>query len=537
MSARRLCRIVTVFALIAPWWTQIGPLANPSLAQEAVTNVDKPGTFNKYLTPSMVDRWVFPGKQGQLVMVRIQTKEFDATLKLVQVVDGVEQQLLEVDDDGSNANLAYRLPADGEYKLLVHGFEFKGGGNYSVALQQVQPQATAVGEVATGSFDDQGTAWLHFSNSDESFVRVDFAGGGGARYEVLDPKGVPIRAWADLVRLETSGDHYLRLDGARGRRFELRLHPVVRRFLPRDVLEVEDMKPKSARVFDIPGTETSFGLLELEVTGDLFTQFVVPTRGKTATQTQALQSKRGPQMLEVPSKGKYRRYAMVWGEDETYQLQIATERGANVKLHFFDPRIRIAIKEPIKDSLPVGAVQFFTVNADQGQALTLSCRSESFDSELRLYDKAGQMILGDDDGGGGFDAKLRYIPFASSEMILAVSSRGHGGSGAYTLQAQVEAPKRIELDVKEAGTLAAGETGFYVFDGVAGQKVLFLLQSEHEQPVLKLLNTNGVELAQSVGQQIRDAVLVHEFTESGRFAIALHQSAEGAFQLRAILAN
>lgn len=537
MSARRLCRIVTVFALIAGWWTQIGPLANPSLAQEAVTNVDKPGTFNKYLTPSMVDRWVFPGKQGQLVMVRIQTKEFDATLKLVQVVDGVEQQLLEVDDDGSNANLAYRLPADGEYKLLVHGFEFKGGGNYSVALQQVQPQATAVGEVATGSFDDQGTAWLYFSNSDESFVRVDFAGGGGARYEVLDPKGVPIRAWADLVRLETSGDHYLRLDGARGRRFELRLHPVVRRLLPRDVVAVEDMKPKSARVFDIPGTEASFGLLELEVTGDLFTQFVVPTRGKTATQTQALQSKRGPQMLEVPSKGKYRRYAMVWGEDETYQLQIATERGANVKLHFFDPRIRIAINEPINRSLPVGAVQFFTVNAEQGQALTLSCQSESFDSELRLYDKAGQMILWDDDGGGGFDAKLRYMPFASSELILVVSSRGHGGSGAYALQAQVEAPKRIELDVKEAGTLAAGETGFYVLDAVAGQKVLFLLQSEHEKPMLKLLNTNGVELAQSVGQQSRDAVLVHEFTESGRFAIALHQAAEGAFQLRAILAN
>ncbi len=68
------------------------------------------------------------------------------------------------------------------------------------------------------------------------------------------------------------------------------------------------------------------------------------------------------------------------------------------------------------------------------------------------------------------------------------------------MQAQVEAPKRIELDVKEAGTLAAGETGFYVFDAVAGQKVLFLLQSEHEQPTLRLLNTNGVELAQSVGQ-------------------------------------
>jgi hypothetical protein len=537
MRALRLCRILTVCALIAPWWPPIGPLANPLLAQEAVTNVDKPGTFNKYLTPSMVDRWVFNGKQGQLVMVRIQTKEFDATLQLVQVVDGAEQQLLEVDDDGSNANLAYRLPADGEYKLLVHGFEFKGGGNYSVSLQQVQTQATAVGEVATGSFDDQGMAWLHFSNSDESFVRVDLAGGGGERYEVLDSKGVPLPAWADLVRLQTSGDHYLRLDGARGRRFELRLHPVVRSLLPRDVATVEAMKPKSARVFDIPGTEASFGLLELEVTGDLFAQFVVPNRTKTATQTQALQSKRGPRMLEVPSKGKFRRYAMVWGEEETYQLQIATERGADVKLHFFDPRLRLAINEPINRTLAVGAVQFFTVHAEQGQALTLSCQSESFDSELRLYDKSGQMIMGDDDGGGGFDAKLRYMPFASSELILAVSSRGHGGSGAYTLQAQVEAPKRIGLDVKEAGTLAAGETGFYVVGAVAGQKLLFLLQSEHEQPVLKLLNTNGVELAQSTSQQSRDAVLIHEFTESGRFAIVLNQSAEGAFQLRVILAN
>lgn len=505
--------------------------------QETVTNLDQPGTFNKYLTPSMVDRWVFQGQQGQLVLARVETREFDATLKLVQVIDDTEHLLLEVDDDGSNASLAFRLPADGEYKLLVHGFEFKGGGNYTVVLEQVRVFATAIDEVAAHSFDDRGTAWLYFQAAEESFVVVDLAGGSGARYDIRDSKGLPIDTWAGMVRLESQGEYYVRLDGARDRRFELRLHSVARRSLERDTSAEETMKPKSARVFDVAGKEASFGLLEIEVEGDLNTRFVLPARTKSATQTQSIQAKRGPRMIEVPSKGKYRRYAVVWGEDDTYQLQMVSDRGCAVKVRFVDPCIGLESVAMTQRNLPVGAMEFFRIPAEQGETLKLHCQSESFDSELRLYDKTGQLVARDDDGGGGFDAKIRYMPFATSELILGVSSRGNGGSGGYTLQTEAELPKQIVLDVKEVGKLATGETGFYSMDVQAGQKVLFHLQSQYEQAAITLLNANGIEVAQSSSQNHRDAVLVFEFTDSGRFAIVVRLAAEGTFQLRAIPAN
>lgn len=517
----------------------VGPSLSPlyGATQEAVTNLDEPGTFNKYLTPSMVDRWVFQGQQGQLVLARVETKEFDATLKLVQVTGETEQVLLEADDDGSNASLAFRLPADGEYKLLVHGFEFKGGGNYTVVLEQVRVFPTAVDEVAAHSFDDRGTAWLYFQAAEESFVVVDLAGGSGAQYDVRDSKGLPIEPWAGLVRLESQGEYYVRLDGARDRRFELRLHSVIRRSLERDSNVEETMKPKSAQIFDVSGKEASFGLLEIEVTGDLHTRFLLPTRTKSATQSQSIQAKRGPRLIDVPSKGKFRRYAVVWGEDDTYQLQMVSDRGCAVKVRFFDPRIGLANEAPIQRNLSVGAMEFFRVSAEQGQTLKLHCQSESFDGELRLYDKTGQLVAWDDDGGGGFDAKIRYMPFATSELILGVSSRGNGGSGGYALQAEVEPPKQIVLDVKEVGKLATGETGFYSLDVEAGQKVLFHLQSQYEQATITLLNANGIEVAQSSSQNNRDAVLVHEFTDGGRFAIVINMAAEGTFQLRAIAAN
>ncbi len=513
------------------------PSSSQLSAQESNTNVDEPGTFNKHLTPGMVDRWLFSGVQGQLLVAGVTTNEFDATLKLVQIIDGNEHPLREVDDQGSNANLAFRLPADGEYKLLVHGFEFKGGGNYSVSLEQVQVSPTAIGERTSGSFDEQGTAWLYFNNAEDAYVTVDFVGGGGAYHEARDSQGLPIESWAGMVRLESAGEYYIRLHGARDRRFELQLHLAKHQVLEKDAVVVESLNRKSASVFNIPGQESSFGFVEVEVSGDLATRLILPTRPKSTQQAQAMQSKRGPQMLEVPSKGKYRRYAMVWKGNETYQLHLASERGADVQIRFFDPRQNLVPGEPADQVLPVGATQFFKMVTEQGQSLTLTSRSSSFDSYLRLYDKNGQVLAWDDDGGGGLDAKIRYMPFAKSELILAVSSRGDGGGGSYGLQAEVEAPKQLQLDVKAAGRLAAGETGFYALSVNARQKVLWHLQSDQEQAVIRILNANGVELASTTSGQSRDAVLVHEFTEGGHFAIVITMAAEGSFQLKAIPAN
>jgi hypothetical protein len=510
-------------------------------AQESVREIEEPGTFNKYLTPGVVDRWSFSGKQGELVISSVRTTEFDAILKLVQVIGDDEKILEEIDDDGSNAHLATRLPADAQYKVLVHGYEFKGGGNYRLSLESFPVTPVKIDQPVSETLNEQGISWLCFSAEPDTFVYAGMVGSSpnplgtaGSALQILDPQGRPVAGWAGLAHLESGGEYYVRVEGSIGQPFELQLNSAGRGPLAIDSDRPETLGPGSALILELPLDGPSFGVIELEVAGDVAAQVVAATQKSTAPNSSAVQPKRDLTFVEIPSKGSFRRYAMIREGAAAYQLRMASQLGGRVQIRYADPRQELSPTASHDGRLPVGSVQFFRLPGAQGRAVNLTCTSSDFDCEVRLYDAAGQVVATDDDGGGGFNAQLRYLPFKTADLMVAVTSRGYGGGGVYQLSSTQKEPLLLETINRIQGTLAAGEVGIFSFQATEEQKVLFHLASEVENAQIRLLNANGVEVQSVRSAKARDVVLVQKFLSAGTWTVLITLPQPGAFQLRAI---
>ncbi|HMO14451.1 MAG TPA: hypothetical protein PKD64_07075 [Pirellulaceae bacterium] len=499
--------------------------------QESDRTVDTPGAFDKYLTPSTVDRWTFTGKKGELILVGVKTTEFDAILKLVQVADEEERQLLDVDDDGSDAHLALRLPEAGEYRIVVHGYEYKGGGNYRMNLEQIEATEISIGVSTVGVLNNQGVAWFYLSGEKQDTVAVDLFGSPGLRWQARNTKGLPHSVWLDTFKFDESGEYYLRVEGPAAGRFELRLNPAARKPLDLETQLSATLDRKSALLFDVHADDQTFGVFELEVLGDV-QSILVPAIEKKSQQSASVQHKPDMQFIEIPSKGRFKRYAVVWGDKEKYQLKLYSARGANVRINYTDPRQEIDPQTSLSADLPLGSIHFFKIRAEAGQALTFKCESDRFDSQLQLYDGSGKTLGFDDDGGGGLNSKLKHLSFTSSDLILAVSSRGYGGGGEYLLSTEIERPQKLVLGEKYKGNLASAESGFFELQATEKQKTIFHLQSEHINSTIRILNAHGVIMAVANSGQNKDAVLVHEFSASGTYIVLLTLGDQGAFQFR-----
>lgn len=538
-----------------------GVLGGVAGGQESVRNVDQPGTFNKYLTPGTVDRWVFTGEAGQLLLAAVSTQEFDSIVKLVQIVNDQEQVLLEYDDDGSDAHLATRLPAAGTYQVQVHGYQFRGGGNYELTLETSAVSETKPGQTATIETDKRGRAWLYFSAETQTFLSTNWVGGSGLELELRDPQGVPVPRWANLAHLVEGGEYYVRVAGPAARRGSLLLTPAGRGVLETTVERTVTLPPNSAVVLDLPADGPDLALLELSMSGDLASQVVAPEVVEPGPGISSITRPPGVQFLPVPSKGSVRRFvvlnrpltaaggaASTPGQPEAaglasaasgtagpLQLQLATQFGAQVSCRYLDPRQALAVNGRHEGTLAVGGTQYFQLTAAAGDSITWACRSTAFDAELRLYDATGRLVATDDDGGGGLDAQLRYLAFRPETLLLTVSSVGNGGGGAFQLETVSQRPVSIErVGATITGQLAAGETRLFTIPAQAGQKWLFHATSPVADGSLQLLNAAGVEVAQATGHAARDVVLVHEFTEEGDYTLVLRLPRSGDYQLRVL---
>jgi hypothetical protein len=71
----------------------------------------------------------------------------------------------------------------------------------------------------------------------------------------------------------------------------------------------------------------------------------------------------------------------------------------------------------------------------KGTVYVIDLVSKDFDAFLRLEDSEGNPLAEDDDGGGGFNARLFFIPPATAEYALIATSH-NAKSGKYRLTVQ-----------------------------------------------------------------------------------------------------
>ncbi len=186
----------------------------------------------------------------------------------------------------------------------------------------------------------------------------------------------------------------------------------------------------------------------------------------------------------------------------------------------------------------------YTLNAEAGQAVTITLSSEAFDAYLTLQDGDGNVLAeNDDDPSRGTDSTIQsfVLPSASSYTILVESYGQHGNSGAetgdYTLSVTEQQIEHIEYSQSIQGQLTSDELSKdYVFTGQAGDVVVITENSDDFDSYLHLLDSTGNELTSNddSGSSLNSMIGPYTLPNSGNYTIratSLDGTVSGSFTL------
>ncbi|WRH69028.1 MAG: PPC domain-containing protein [Planktothrix sp. GU0601_MAG3] len=84
---------------------------------------------------SLYDEYTFEGKQGQSILIRLESQDFDSYLALFDS----KGKLIAENDDASqsdkNAEIRVTLPATGRYRVVVNAYDKTGRGQYLLTVR------------------------------------------------------------------------------------------------------------------------------------------------------------------------------------------------------------------------------------------------------------------------------------------------------------------------------------------------------------------------------------------------------------------
>jgi hypothetical protein len=480
------------------------------MSQETVRHLEQPGEFGKYLTPGMTDRWIFQGNRNDTVIVHVTTREFDSVIRLVRSVDGTEQVLTEIDDEGSDGWLCRRLPADGEYTVCVCGFGNNGGGNYTLSLGQFVATAIEFDQVRIGTFHDAGKAWFYFNAEPDSAVTVKTTGND---WQVHDPRGRSIESWQRVVGLEAGGEYLLELGGQAGHRFELELGRPQRLSCETGQELFVHLEREEAAIVEMTGQTAESRVIELSMNGALESQLIyAPLVSTGSRRPDDGEGRPDIAFLPIGSKGQFTRYAVIWGRNGRYQLWLYSAQGAEGTARYRELSTTIQVNQSVNEKLAVGDTRFYRIGLEQGLTTSALLTTDEFDPLIRLFSNKGRQIRSDDDSAEGLNARLQHSAFTSEEVLLSVAAVGNGGGGNFTLGIVTVEARHLELNRKQTGRVSEGATEQWVFSAKQGQTLIFHVASDSGKPKLVLRNAGGIELEAVTSRgDSKNAILLYTF--------------------------
>lgn len=151
----------------------------------------------------------------------------------------------------------------------------------------------------------------------------------------------------------------------------------------------------------------------------------------------------------------------------------------------------------------------YSFNGTAQQQLVITQSSSAFDSYLYLRGPNGEVIVQNDDGGGGLNSQIQIGLPSTGTYVLEVTSYGENSTGAYSLllgtrscstpTIGVGQPRSGTLTTSDCRSPARGSTYFvnqYLFSGTTQQQVAIALSSSAFDSYLYLRNPGGQVIAQ-----------------------------------------
>ena len=492
-----------------------------TFAQEGTRSIEGTGQFNKYLTPGLLDRWVIEGKKGETVIAHVSTDEFDPVLELAIPGEGEKEDtvLFEVDDNGSESRFSTQLPDDGKYAIRVHGYKYKGGGNYALQVRRFQATEMKIGKPTVGTIDRDGKSYRWLRAKKDQMLKVDLR--GSASWEILDVKGRRLHPWSSAVTIEEDGEYSIIITGGPASRYELTIRPARQLDLEMDEPTTIERKQNEIDIWNFEGKPGDFRLITIEFQGSFDARLIYAPREKDDVERIEQRGQRPPiQFISTKSKGRFATFAAVLGRESRYQLQLAAKSNITYTVSMQDPSIPIEAGQNMDGTLSVGGSTFYSFQAKPGQLLSASLKSEQFDPVLTLYNDRGDRIASNDDGDGGMGSLITHMIVKEGTYRLHAQSLGGGGSGDYKLELLDRKLRELKIGDRDAGTLAVGRIDFWKFTGRENQTFLINVRSSDFDPTVSLYSPDGVRLAgDDNGGVGTDSLLAVMLPKSGTYTI------------------
>jgi hypothetical protein len=472
---------------------------------------------------------------NDVVTITLVSDDFDAYLVLL---DEAGNELAANDDGAGGLDagiISFIIPEDGVYTVVAQSFGYQVGGEsgvgaYTLALAEgVAPiaEAIAVGDVSEGYLEvDMSNVIYTFEASAGDVVTITLVSDDFDAYLYLlgadgyvlvedDDSGGNFNSQIGPIEIPEDGTYTIQVDNFEGGvtegRYTLTLmgdDVIVR---PQDGdISVGEMVIGELTLAQ-PTVEYTFYALAGEVVtitlesldfdsylllydangieigrdddgaGDLNSRlrsFIIPEDGFYTIAA----SSYGQAMGDEPTTGVF---SLTLDSSETLPVVYGT----------------ISIGETVEGVLEESVAEY-TFDANTGDVVTITLRSDTFDTYLLLYDAFGMELIRDDDSAGDLDSRISaYTIPTGGTYTIVVDSFGHAtgdeipamGDYALTLAAAVIHP--IEYTQAVAGVIEEeNPVALYRFSGSAGDLVTIVLDTDSRSLNMRLEDEYGYYL-------------------------------------------
>ncbi|MCK5943015.1 MAG: hypothetical protein KAI24_13640, partial [Planctomycetes bacterium] len=378
-------------------------------------------TDQKILTPGQQDRWEVAAEADEVLRFRVSSQQFDPVLELH---DAAGEVLARDDGRGSQSYVQFRVERAQPVAFVVRGYRGGGGGAYDVWFERYRTTAAAVGDVVTGTFPDRGWAHVRLQlESGERFAPV--ATEGRLSYVMHFGPDHQLHPTLSVYTALAAGEHHLRLEGAPGRPFAVR------------ILRPTNRAPTLDQPLQVTLAPHATDILRLALPADRAVMFdLAMPRVQLQQHLQPLDLRRPYAMLGSADKGgRLRR--LYWSRQGSELERWLHNPSGDEARYTFVPR-PLDRPAPTGDEvgvLPLGDLVCHTIPARTGEIVSVAVRSESFDPGLVCIDPAGAQLAHVDDrdpldraAGTTFAARLDGV------YRVLVYAPAYAGSGPYDFE-------------------------------------------------------------------------------------------------------
>ena len=535
MNRLVFCIIVLFLAFFNPSMRAAEP------TQEAQRNLGNTNSHSKFLTAGEVDNWVLECKANEVLIVHVTTTQFDAVLGLAKASenqdrDGEQEKdevLFSVDEDGSKSHFRHRIKEAGTYKIRIHGYQMKGGGDYQLTVQRFLARPAEIGKKIQGRFDDKGRASFFFDASPNQHLAI-----GNFSTQVFDENGQPVSlGWNSTLLVKKQGEHLVSFSGRPKKRFTFFPRAATTRNL--DLNEPQSIETQSGALntWEFMAKPGQFRVVTVSRSSNHAVQLVMaPVIQKKDKSLLKGQSSSTPmRFLPVASKGESTKYAVVFGVAGKFQLQTYSTSSSLIDIKMIDPTREVKRNESSDGNLALGDAVYYGFTAKPGDVVKMSVTSKTFDSVLRLFDQTGQRIAENDDFKESRDSQITQVITKKGFYRWQITSLGNGGGGQYDLSFNEIEKKQLAVGRQTKSKINANSTHYWDLSSDDRKPVFIELRSSSCHPQVRLYDNDGRHLKTATSNGNRSQLIVWELSPDQPVTIWVANGAHGgSYEIRVL---